>query len=452
MGRQGKATTPGAVSSEAAEENYAANRGALMEMLAAPSCSERADGPRKLGLELERFVIDRASGHTVAYADEPGIHALLEAWERFYGPEGRVFIDGHLFGYAGAVTVDGRDVGITISLEPGSQLEASVGPSSSVALLMGALQEFDRQFQQLTAEMGVDWELVARGFNPHVADPLEVPLIDKERYRLMNAYLSKTGGRYAYDMMRTSASTQVSVDLSCGDGRSLGRRKTYQLAVAISPLLAFLADNTRVRLGKPAPRPLLARETIWTGLDPARTGIVPGTFEPGFGPEQYVDWVAGLEPILFTDERGASTSTGHATCGDLMRARRLTEHELAHLLSMVWPDVRLKGFAEIRTMDSLPPVLAGSLAAFVKGLFYSPAVGDECVRLLVDGTTENRVRATWDALRTDGWDAVVFGRPMTEVVDELLNLAHRGLAGDPDLGLLAPLDELWAQRRLPRDL
>ena len=83
MGRQCKATTQGAVSSEAAEKNYAANRAALVDMLAAPSCSERAGGPRKLGLELERFVIDRTSGHTVAYADEPGGHALLETWERF---------------------------------------------------------------------------------------------------------------------------------------------------------------------------------------------------------------------------------------------------------------------------------------------------------------------------------------------------------------------------------
>lgn len=179
---------------------------------------------------------------------------------------------------------------------------------------------------------------------------------------------------------------------------------------------------------------------------------MPGTFDDGFSPADYVDWLCGIEPILFTDEAGASASTGHATMGDVMRDHILTGHEQAHLLSMVFPDVRLKGFAEIRTMDSLPPAQAAAIAAFVKGLFYVPEVGDEAVSLVVDGTTENAVHAAWDALRTDGWDAVVYGRPFAELADELRALARRGLGADPDQALLDPLDSLWAERRLPREL
>lgn len=433
-----------------AERIYRINRAAIEDALSARP--NQTDRPRELGLELERFVIDRASGHTVAYADEPGVHALLEAWSEFFAPGERVFIDGHLFGYLGTVEVDGQQVGLSISLEPGSQLEASVGPSASAGALLGALEAFDDQFRRTCARLGVDWELVARGFNPVVADPFDVPLIDKRRYHLMDAYLGATGGTYAQDMMRTSASTQVSVDLSGGGLGTFGARKTYQLAVALGPILSFLSDNTPVRHGRPCERPLLARETVWTGIDPRRTGLVPGTFDDGFSPADYVDWLCGTEPILFTDENGVTTSTGHATTGDVMRDHVLSSHERAHLLSMVFPDVRLKGFAEIRTMDSLPPVQAAALAAFVKGLFYVPAVGDEAVALVVDGITENAVRAAWDALRTDGWDAVVYGRPFAELADALRALARRGLGGDPDQVLLDPLDSLWAHRRLPRDL
>lgn len=432
------------------EHTYRANRAALEDALSAAPA--QAGRPRALGLELERFVIDRASGHTVAYADEPGIHALLEGWSDFFAPEEQVFIDGHLFGYLGGVEVLGERVGLSISLEPGSQLEASVGPSASAGALLGALEAFDAQFRAVCDSLGVDWELVARGFNPNVADPFDVPLIDKRRYHLMDAYLETTGGTYAQDMMRTSASTQVSIDLAGGGAGTFGARKTYQLAVALGPILSFLTDNTPRRHGRPCERPLLARETVWTGIDPRRTGLVPGTFDDGFSPADYVDWLCGIEPILFTDEAGASASTGHATMGDVMRDHILTGHERAHLLSMVFPDVRLKGFAEIRTMDSLPPAQAAAIAAFVKGLFYVPEVGDEAVSLVVDGTTENAVHAAWDALRTDGWDAVVYGHPFAELADELRTLARRGLDTDPDQALLDPLDSLWAERRLPREL
>lgn len=150
-------------------ETLAANKAALTKMLSAPSCD--VAGTRKLGLELERFVIDRDANRTVAYVDEPGVHELLSHWVRFFSPAEQVFIDGHLFGYAGTYEVEGERVGISISLEPGSQLEASVGPSEHVWVLLGALETFDAQFAELTRELGVRWELVPNGYNPIVSAP-----------------------------------------------------------------------------------------------------------------------------------------------------------------------------------------------------------------------------------------------------------------------------------------
>ena len=422
------------------------NKAALARLLKSPDCP--CEGEREVGLELERFVIDRASGHTVAYVDEPGVHDLLERWVRFFSPEERVFIDGHLFGYAGTYDVRGERVGIAISLEPGSQLEASVGPSPHVWALLGALETFDAQFHELTHELGVDWELVPYGFNPVVSSPTEVPLIDKERYHLMDAYLSKTG-RYARDMMRGTTSAQVSIDLACGrDGV-----ETYQLAVALGPVLSFLTDNAphwRGLSAKDTPR--MAHARIWEAVDPARCGIVPGTFEPGFGAEAYVEWLCGVRPILFTAEDGTSRSTGDQTEADVMAERPLTKHELQHMISMVFPECRLKGFAELRTTDSMRPKLSCALAAFVKGIFYDPEVGDEASALVLRGIGADDVGQAWEELKAKGWEATVYGRPVTELVDALVALSRRGLAGDEDLELLEPLASLWAQRRVPRDL
>ena len=432
--------------SKTPEAILAANKAALARLLDSPDCS--VAGERAVGLELERFVIDRTTGHTVAYVDEPGVLSLLKGWAAFFAPEEQVFIDGHLFGYAGHYDVDGEQVGIAISLEPGSQLEASVGPSPHVWALLGALERFDAQFADITAKLGVDWELVAFGFNPTVTSPTEIPLIDKERYHMMDAYLSKTG-RYARDMMRTTTSAQVSIDLACGSN-GVG---TYRLAVALGPVLSFLCDNAPHWRGlskKDTPR--MAHARIWESVDADRCGIVPGTFDDGFGSEAYVEWLCGVRPILFTNEAGESVSTGQETEGEVMSRRLLGKHELAHMISMVFPEVRLKGFAELRQTDSLPPHQSAALAAFVKGLFYDPAVGDEVSELVLPGVDEQAVRDAWGELEEKGWDATVYGRPVGELVDDLVALSRKGLAGDADLALLEPLTSLWAARQVPRDL
>lgn len=429
----------------------AKNRAGLIEILSAPPCSGEGERPRKLGLELERIVRDKVSGHTIAYADEPGIRQLLEGWERYFSPHERTMIDGHLFGYTGSVRLrDGSSVGISISLEPGSQLEASVGPATSATALTAALEVFDAQFAVITHEMGVEWELVAEGFNSHVCDPNSVPLIDKKRYHLMDAYLSQTG-RYARDMMRCSTSTQVSVDLSCGAG--FGGHKTYQLAVALGPILSFLTDNAQSWRGlSPQDTPRMVRARIWEQVDPARCGTIPGTFSENFGPENYVDWLCGIRPILFTDQGGTTTSTGNETVADILSQRPLSHQELAHLLSMVFPDTRLKGFAEMRTTDSLPPQLAGSLAAFMKALFYCPEAHDRAIHLLVNKTDEACIIDAWEALKSQGWDASVYGHPLTDIIDELMEVATQTLQGDPDQALVENLFSLWRSRRVPRDM
>jgi glutamate--cysteine ligase len=196
----------------------------------------------------------------------------------------------------------------------------------------------------------------------------------------------------------------------------------------------------------------MVRSRIWEQVDPARCGTVPGTFSYDFGPETYVDWLCTVRPILFTDQQGTTTSTGKATVKDLLSKRLLGPGELRHLLSMVFPDTRLKGFAEMRTCDSLPLASAASLAAFVKGLFYARSANEQATRLLVDHTGERDVSNAWRALRAGGWNARVYGHSICDVVEELMMLAEQGLQADADQLLLEELFKLWRGRHVPRDL
>ncbi len=425
-----------------------ANRERLVAKVAGDGQPRRHGDARMLGLELERFVVDMQTGEGVTYLDEPGILDLLDTWEETFPELERTVIDGRLFGFTGVLPTSDGDVGLSITLEPGSQLEASVGPAAEVTTLMKALETFDDEFAEVTERLGVDWQLVAMGVNPLVVDPRDIPLIPKERYRLMDAYLSKRG-TYARSMMRVSASTQVSID--CGYPCDLAR--IYRLAVALGPIFSFLCQNVLSWRGlRMKDTPNMVRSRIWSSVDEDRCGTVPGTFSADFSAETYVDWLMGIAPILFTSDAGMTVDTGNATVRDICAVRELSDGELAHLLSMVFPDTRLKGFLEIRDADSLPPRLAGAYAALVKGVFYGEDSFEQAYELLARGRRDGDIPAARLELESRGWEAEVYGLPMATIVGRLVQLAENGLQIQEERELFHGLSDLWTRRMIPSDL
>lgn len=307
---------------------------------------------------------------------------------------------------------------------------------------------FDEQFVAVCDTLGVEWQLVALGVDPLGTDPAQVPLIPKSRYALMDAYLPAKG-RYGRDMMRASASTQVSIDYD--DGASMVA--AYRLAVVLGPVVSFLCDNVSSWRGlSVADTPTMVRSRIWASVDDERCGVVPGTFEEGFGPEAYVRWLMGVQPILFTDDAGLTISTSSATTADILAMRELSQGELLHLLSMVFPTVRLKGFLEIRDADSMPPHLAAGFAAFIKGIFYDEDAFARATELVVDGRVDGDIDEAMATLRESGWDARVYGLPVTTLVARLVQLAENGLHDQAERRIFHGLSSLWQARLTPRDL
>ncbi len=421
----------------------------LAAMVAVLARGEKSAGERKVGLELERFLID-AEGKSVPYAGEKGVHALLETLAARHAPEERVFVDGHLMGLAYTIETGDIAVPVTVSLEPAAQMELSAGPSTSAAALYQALLRFDEEVARALDELGLDARFAARGYNPQACAPEELELIPKDRYALMDAYLSKRGA-YARDMMRATASTQVSLDyVDEANAMQLVRRATV-----LGPVFAFLFDNAPVFRGKPAPA--MARSHIWRAVDADRCGTVPGSMEADaegastFSFEQYARWVAGVKPILFTDASGRTVSTGNRTAAELMGERELERPELLHLFSMVFPNVRLKGFVEIREMDALPPRLAAACASLVAAAVYCPdlgaRVGIDCAAL-----AEEDVERARTALEEKGWEAEPYGVPVPELAERLAAHALAEARDEFDAESAKMLGDLWASRKLPRDL
>lgn len=97
----------------------------------------------------------------------------------------------------------------------------------------------------------------------------------------------------------------------------------------------------------------------------------------------------------------------------------MTRADIEHVLSMFWPDVRLKNFVEIRPADSLPAPLMAGYAALVKGIFYSQrslqAIEEafgvaEGVWPLTDDSANQALKS----IQEDGAEAVICGKTLVE--------------------------------------
>lgn len=196
----------------------------------------------------------------------------------------------------------------------------------------------------------------------------------------------------------------------------------------------------------------MTRSLVWDQVDAARSGIVPGTFDAGFGFAAYERWMEGVAPILFASDEGVTFSCGADGCERVLEEREVTEGEASRLLETALPDARWNGTLELRSADSLPPRLAAGYAALAKGIFGSPESLAAARTLLgLADADEQAVRSAWNNLRAFGWQARIYGRPIGQVADELAAIASRSLPLREERQLLDGLAQLWMVRMVPRD-
>ena len=209
----------------------------------------------------------------------------------------------------------------------------------------------------------------------------ELTLIPKERYRLMDKHFADLG-TLGLRMMRASASTQVSIDYTS----EADAVRKMRIASALAPVLGAIADNVAVYEREVGAYPLV-RLAVWRNVDDDRCGVVPGVFKPGFGFGAYADWLLSTSPIFINAKQPDGTTVEQAestrSAGEIYKNTAMTKADIEHLISMFWPDVRLKRFVEIRPADSLPQEYLTGYAALIKGLFIVRRVCARSSRSLV---------------------------------------------------------------------
>lgn len=390
----------------------------------------------KIGLELEHIIVKAGTHGPVGYSDPGGVAEILGELAPHY-PE-KTVDDGHLIGLACEA--------YNITIEPAGQLEISIAPLDTAHAIFAVYDDFRSRLDPILERLGL--EALALGYHPTArADELE--LIPKERYRLMNRWFERTG-QHGRCMMRGSASTQVSIDYSDDEDAIV----KFKVANLLGPLFSFVFDNAPYLEGR-SDTGRMARTRIWNDVDPERSMTVPHLFDEGFDTPytlaDYADYIMGSHPILVM-EGSTVVDAGDRTSDEVYADRMVSRSEIEHLLSMFFPDVRLKRYVEIRMVDSLPIEYCVAYGALANALFYSRRNLLELVdRFTTAGIGPGSIATAKANLMRDGWVADVYGTPAWRWLDDIAALAWRGTEVR-QRGDLAPFLELVERRRTLYDM
>ena len=342
------------------ERVHAANHEKLVRIFAAGGKQHQG-----IGIELEHLLLHKNTGAPVAYEGPDGVGELLRRLSVYY--ERGLYDQGNLVGL-----VRGDQV---VSLEPGLQLELSAGPYETVMEVERVYLRFREELDRILEDIGLMTPML--GYTPSALAE-EAPHIRNFRYACMQRFLGAQAPE-GVEMMHCSSSLQVNIDYT--DEADAMRK--FRVAQALSPLLALMTDNSPIYRKKPRTGNIV-RTCIWGAMNQDRVDTVPGSFAPGFGFDGYADYILSRQAILVpnapgirvphdadapVDPEGKWVWAGDATFDDIYQ-RPMTDQEAEHALTMVWPDVRLRGYLEIPTGRCH----AVRLRALVHGLDQEPVL------------------------------------------------------------------------------
>lgn len=369
----------------------------------------RAPGAPLVGAEVELIPVSAETGAQVPIvaAEGPSTLPLL----RRFGARHGWTEEASPYGVPSFALPDG---GI-VSYEPGGQIELSAAAFPSAGALVRALRATVLPLAEFARDHGVELRSVGvepRGGIEEVA--LQLP---GARYVRLTRFLRSigTGGER---MMRQTAAMQVSVDF--GAEPLLAWRALNGMAPYVTAIFA----NSPVYRGEPTGH-RSTRAAIWRQLDGGRTGC----FACDDPVAEYLDFALAAPAILLGDD-----TSFHPFAEWNARGCVGPDEWRAHLTTL-FPEVRPKGFAEVRSADAVAPEWYGAPLVLLAGIVHHPPALHAAAELL--GAPEPAL------LHAAGRDGLL-DPEIASVARDLAELATAGAAALPGLFDGETLDEAAA--------
>jgi glutamate--cysteine ligase len=250
-----------------------------------------------------------------------------------------------------------------VTFEPGGQLEISTRPYHRVDDLVHAVEAALGRIFEAGDALGI--RLVTRGMDPvNPADATSL-LVASDRYRKQDRHYEAIGP-WGRRMMRQSAAIHVNVDLGGRPARRWGVANRMA-----APMTALFANSPRYGGQESGFRSFRAEQ--WRHLDPTRTGVFSEHSDPAGA---YTDFALEALDFLSPPEGVPNLAFRESwAAGASLESWR--EH-----LTTVFPEVRPRGYLELRSFDTLRPAWVAAPLVVVSGILYEPGALAEAEELL----------------------------------------------------------------------
>ena len=399
----------------------------------------------RIGTEHEKILFHRGDFSPVAYEGADGVGAMLDALCTHIGDKARPIMEkGHIIGLK-----DGE--GGSVTLEPGGQLELSGAPLVNLHQTCAETGRHLKHMRAVTAALGLG--MLGIGFQPKWGRD-DIPWMPKGRYKIMRNYMPKVG-RFGLDMMLRSCTVQVNLDYS----DEVDMRRKFRTSLALQPVATALFANSPFRDGKPSGL-LSTRAEAWTDTDNARCGVPACVFDPGFGYEQWIDYILDV-PMYFLHRGDDYIDVAGQSFRDYL-ASRLAGFEgmspnmadFEDHITTAFPEVRLKQFIEMRGADSGPWANICALPALWVGILYDEGALAEAEALCAHISADDVMNARL-SVAANGLNGQLAGEDVYQLAARLVEIATSGLrrrgicddGGNDETGFLQPLKTIIETRK-----
>lgn len=384
----------------------------------------------KNGLEMEHFIVDKESLYSYDYFSKEGVGDSLEKLKEL-GYKVTNKEDGYILGL--------RNDDVAINLEPAGQFEVAIDAKKNLGDLENSYKKVMKELIPIFEKNGQ--LLVALGYHPRTKIN-DLKIIPKDRYRYMQKYFLEYGGKTALNMMKGTASVQTAIDFS--DQEDF--KKKFFVANALSPFIYTIYDNSYIFESKPYKYRNL-RQQIWQDCDPKRTGVYEFAFDEDLSYGKYADKILNTDSI-FINKDGKDIYKADVKFSEIMDDDS-SDDMIFHALSIVFPDVRLKRYIEIRMPDAVLYPYNFSFAALIKGLFYNE---DNLTRLREDfsSMTYEKCEILKKECKNKGLFAKYENKEIYKWAEYFLDLAYKGL-DDKEKIYLEPMKDLIKEKNTLRD-
>ena len=393
----------------------------------------------KIGVEHEKFILNTNTLKPLSYEEHNGIKEILEklttiGWTPLYDDNKQTII----------ALKRGKEA---ITLEPGGQIELSGAPLDNIH---ETCEETTNHLKELT-KIGneLNFILLGMGVEPNLSLD-DIPWMPKQRYGIMKKYMTKVG-TLGHHMMKRTCTNQVNIDYSS----EVDMIEKLRLMFNLESIATAMFANSPFDQGKISKYKSL-RSHFWHHTDPDRTGLLPFVFEKGFSFEKYTDYALSV-PMYFINRNHHYIDMTKYTFKEYLDENSNNQDDAILLkdwedhLTTLFPQVRLKQYIEIRSMDACSWDLICSQPAFWIGILYDDEIMDNVKEITESWTQEDREYLN-KTVPQEGLQSTFKEKKLISFAQDFFELSKKGLKKRNRLSKNGEFDESIHMKDLEKNL